>query len=145
MRSQVVALARRGDPEPLRAFIDAGADDPKIELANLNYHAYWVGEFPERHYTDAFMVTPRFVWRGTRLLQHLTDRLSIDHGFVDLNIHALWLLLASRPGLGHDTPAVARSLARQSEMLLDEARLSRRSRREVSDILYSLRTMGMTA
>jgi hypothetical protein len=82
---------------------------------------------------------------GGCLLQHLAERLSVDHGFVDLNIHILWLLLSSRPGLCHDAPIVARSLAQQSDMLINDDRLSRRSRRELSDVLYSLRTMGVTA
>jgi hypothetical protein len=57
----------------------------------------------------------------------------------------LWLLLASRPGLGHDAQPATRSLAHQSKMLLDEGHLSRRSRRELSGLLYSLRAMGATA
>ena len=57
----------------------------------------------------------------------------------------LWLLLASRPGLGHDAPLATRSLARQSDMLLHEDHLSRRSRRELSDLLYNLRALGVTA
>ncbi|HEY6794269.1 MAG TPA: helix-turn-helix transcriptional regulator [Kineosporiaceae bacterium] len=144
-RSQAVALARRGDPEPLRAFIEAGAESPDVELANLNYHAYWVGEIPGHQHSDTFMIEDGLVWRGTRLLRHLTERLAVDRGFIDLNIHILWLLLTSRPGLCHDDPATARSLAQQSETLLDENGLSPRSRRELSSVLFSLRSMGMTA
>jgi transcriptional regulator with XRE-family HTH domain len=144
-RSRAVALARRGDPESLRAFIEAGADNPDVELANLNYHAYWVGEIPEHQHSDTFMIENGLVWRGARLLRHLTERLVVDRGFVDLNIHILWLLLTSRPGLCHDDLATARSLARQCEALLDENGLSPRSRRELSVVLFSLRSMGMTA
>jgi DNA-binding XRE family transcriptional regulator len=144
-RSRAVALARRGDPDSLRAFIEAGADNPDVELANLNYHAYWVGEIPEHQHSDTFMIEGRLVWRGTRLLRHLTERLAVDRGFIDLNIHILWLLLTSRPGLCHDDLTAARSLAQQCETLLDENGLSPRSRRELSVVLFSLRSMGMTA
>lgn len=144
-RSQAVALARRGDPDPLRAFIEAGADSPDAELANLNYHAYWVGEISGHQHSDTFMIENGLVWRGTRLLRHLTERLSVDLAFIDLNIHILWLLLTSRPGLCHDDPPTARSLAQQSEIVLGEDRLSPRSRRELSSVLFSLRSMGITA
>lgn len=142
-RSEVVALARQGDRERLRAFISAGLDDSTVALAHLNYHAYWTGEVPGFQYGDTFMVDSGLAWRGHRLLDHLTERLTADHGFVDLNVHVLWLLLASRPSLARGNLVAARTLWRQSEVLLDTDGLSGRGRRELSEIRYSLRATGV--
>jgi hypothetical protein len=141
-RSVATALARQGDPEPLRRFIDGGNGDTRCELAHLNYSAYWVGEIAERQHRDDFMVAAPAPWRGTRLLAHLTERLTSRHGFIDLSVHTLWLLMAQRPGLARDDPRLTRTLEHRGEQLLDEATISQQSRRELISILYSLRAMG---
>ena len=88
------------------------------------------------------MIATDAPWRGTRLLAHLTERLTSRHGFVDLNVHTLWLLLADRAGLPRDDPALTRRLALRAEQLLDEDALSEQSRRELTSVLYGLRVMG---
>lgn len=81
-------------------------------------------------------------WRGTRLLAHLTERLTSLHGFVDLSVHTLWLLMAQRHWLARDDPGLARSLEDRGERLLSQDGISPQSRRELISVLYNLRAMG---
>ncbi|HET7246305.1 MAG TPA: hypothetical protein VFJ07_15845 [Streptosporangiaceae bacterium] len=62
--------------------------------ANLNYWAFWVGDFTEQQTGDAFIgTTPLGAWHGNRLMRHLLDRLYGNIGFLELNIHTLWSLI----------------------------------------------------
>ncbi|WP_234376298.1 hypothetical protein [Streptomyces sp. CB01201] len=55
-RSTATALARQGDPQPLRDFIErALVDDDAGEAANLNYWAYWLGAASRPQPSDLFM------------------------------------------------------------------------------------------
>ncbi|MEU1362858.1 helix-turn-helix transcriptional regulator [Micromonospora zamorensis] len=144
-RSVATSLANQGDPEPLRDFITRAHPDDACERAALNYSAYWVGEFPYRQRDDSFMPAALSDWRGTRLLRHLVERL--DDGrrpFTDLNIHNIWALLTARRQLALDAPAVGRTLVQHSTTLLDGDSISVQSRRELTSIVYSLRTDGIT-
>ncbi|MFI7022220.1 helix-turn-helix domain-containing protein [Micromonospora sp. NPDC049900] len=143
-RSVVTSLANQGDPEPLRDFIARAHPDDACQRAALNYSAYWVGEIPYRQPDDSFMPTTITEWRGTRLLRHLVERLTIDHPFIDLNIHNLWALLTARRALAHDHPATGQHLAAQAVAILDSDRISTQSRQELTSIVYSLRTEGIT-
>ncbi|OZV76749.1 transcriptional regulator [Micromonospora echinospora] len=143
-RSVVTSLANQGDPEPLRDFISRAHPDDACQRAALNYSAYWVGEIPYRQPDDSFMPTTITDWRGTRLLRHLVERLDADHPFVDLNIHNLWALLTARRGLVHDHPTTGQTLADRAVAILDGDRISAQSRQELTSIVYSLRTEGIT-
>ncbi|MBO4208200.1 helix-turn-helix domain-containing protein [Micromonospora echinofusca] len=144
VRSVVTSLANQGDPEPLRDFITRAHPDDACQRAALNYSAYWVGEIPYRQPDDSFMPTT-IDWRGTRLLRHLVERLNTDHPFIDLNIHNLWALLAARRGLVHDDPTTGHALADRATTILDSDRISAQSRQELTSIVYSLRTEGITS
>ncbi|MEU7844359.1 helix-turn-helix transcriptional regulator [Micromonospora sp. NPDC049114] len=143
-RSLATSLANQGDPEPLRHFIARAHPDDACERAALNYSAYWVGEIPYRQRDDSFMPTALSDWRGFRLLRHLVERLDGSRAFVDLNIHNTWALLTARRQLALDHPAVGRSLIERSAALLDGRSISEQSRRELTSIVYSLRTDGLT-
>ncbi len=117
--------------------------DDVCERAGLNYWAYWVGEIPGRQRDDSFMTAETSTWRGAHLLRHLVDRLDDTHPFVDLNVHSVWALLTARRGLVHDDPATSQSLLARSIRLLDGADISAQSTRELTSIVYSLRTDGL--
>ncbi|MEV1286232.1 helix-turn-helix transcriptional regulator [Micromonospora sp. NPDC049679] len=143
-RSVATSLAKQGDPELLRDFIARAHPDDACERAGLNYWAYWVGEIPERQRNDLFMTAEKATWRGTRLLRHLVDRLDPTHPFVDLNIHSLWALLTARRGITHDDTATSRTLLDRSTTLLDSGHISPQSQRELTSVVYSLRTDGLS-
>ncbi|MEV5765239.1 helix-turn-helix transcriptional regulator [Micromonospora sp. NPDC052213] len=143
-RSVVTSLANQGDPEPLRDFIARAHPDDACERAALNYSAYWVGEIPYRQRDDFFMPAALTDWRGSHLLRHLVLRLDVGHPFVDLNIHNVWALLTARRSLALDDPNTGRALIERSTALLDSDRISAQSRRELTSIVYSLRTDGLT-
>lgn len=142
-RSVATALAQQGDPAPLRDFIAHAHPDEACQRASLNYWAYWVGEITERQHDDGFMVHRNLAWRGTRLLRHLTDRLTSGHRLVDLNVHTVWLLLSARRGLVHDDPSLSRTLYQHGERLLDEDAISIQSRKDLASVLYGLRMEGV--
>ncbi|MFD9066940.1 helix-turn-helix domain-containing protein [Kitasatospora purpeofusca] len=138
LRSVAMVSARHGDQEHLAHFIDTALADEAGAAANLNYWAYWIGELPLEH-SDAFIAdsTPP-QWSGHKLLAHLADGLSIDHGYVDLNIHSVWSLLQVRPNLLR--PGVTTSVLRDRlPMMLDSAGISTRGRRELESIRYAIR------
>jgi transcriptional regulator with XRE-family HTH domain len=142
-RSLAIALARAGDPEPLRGFIEH-ADDA-WETANLQYWAYWCGDAHDRQRSDDFMASRSLRWRGTRLYGHLTRRLDPSSSRTELNIHTLWSLLRVRPGLPADDPDATARLLGQSGLLLDSGALSLRAEGELRSVRYALMMQGHTA
>jgi hypothetical protein len=135
-RSTASALARLGDPEPMRRFITDQLCDEAGERANLNYWAFWTGDFDEQQTCDAFIgTTPLSAWHGHRLMRHLLDRLHGNIGFLELNIHTLWSLIRVRPEMIRDTP-VAEELQAKLERLLDENLVSAAARRELDALRY---------
>jgi transcriptional regulator with XRE-family HTH domain len=137
-RSTASALTRLGDPEPMRRFITDQLCDEAGERANLNYWAFWVGDFSEQQTKDAFIGTvPLSAWHGDRLIRHLLDRLYGNIGFLELNIHTLWSLIRVRPEMITDQP-VAQEMAVKVERLLDENLVSANSRRELDALRYAI-------
>ncbi len=137
-RSTASALTRLGDPEPMRRFIADQLCDEAGERANLNYWAFWVGDFAEQQTGDAFIgTTPLSAWHGNRLMRHLLDRLYGNIGFLELNIHTLWSLIRVRPEMITDPP-VAHDMAAKVERLLDENLVSTASRRELDALRYAI-------
>jgi transcriptional regulator with XRE-family HTH domain len=137
-RSTASALTRLGDPEPMRRFIADQLCDEAGERANLNYWAFWVGDFAEQKTGDAFIgTTPMSAWHGDRLIRHLLDRLYGNIGFLELNIHTLWSLIRVRPQMITDPP-VAQEMAVKVERLLDENLVAANSRRELDALRYAI-------
>jgi hypothetical protein len=137
-RSTASALTRRGDPEPMRRFIADQLYDEAGERANMNYWAFWAGDFAEQQTSDAFIdSTPPSAWHGNRLMRHLLDRLYGNIGFLELNIHTLWSLVRIRPEM-ISNPPVAEELAGKIEQLRDENLVSATSQRELDALRYAI-------
>jgi hypothetical protein len=140
VRSSAVALAYGGDRDPLRAFLQHALTTDRLEQANLNYWAYWVGEIGQVQVDDEFMgcVDPR-EWSGVRLLGHLLTRLHPGSGHTELNIHTVWALLLTHPLLLNNHADLRSAAANTVEYLAADHDLSRQARRELSDIAYAAR------
>jgi hypothetical protein len=142
-RSWAVTAAALGDPGPLRWFIDHRlAEVDRLEQAQLAWLVYYYQPAgPPR--AEGFMAAGQLPSPpGVDLLDGLAAGLAPDCGYVDLNVHALWGLLAAYPDLGRG-PAAGRLAARLQ--VLDGAPpglLSTRSRRELGQLAYLLAALN---
>ena len=92
-RSAAHVAAAAGDLDPMHRFIDRGLSDDRLISANLNYWAYWAGEYPALWNGDSAMTQAGDdAWSGTRLLGTLL-RGVVDAPYRDLCAHSLWALL----------------------------------------------------
>lgn len=92
-RSAAHVAAAAGDLDPLHRFIDQGLSDDLLISANLNYWAYWAGEYPALWNGDIAMTqADEDAWNGSRLLGTLL-RGVVHAPYRDLCAHSLWALL----------------------------------------------------
>lgn len=92
-RSAAHVAAAAGDLDPIHLFIDQSLSDDRLISANLNYWAYWAGEYPAQWNGDSAMTQAGDdAWSGTRLLGTLL-RGSVHAPYRDLCAHSLWALL----------------------------------------------------
>ncbi|MGH3823037.1 MAG: helix-turn-helix domain-containing protein [Pseudonocardiaceae bacterium] len=140
VRSSAVALANSGDRDPLRAFLRHALATNRLEQANLNYWAYWVGEIDGVQVDDSFMgrIDPQG-WSGGRLLAHLLELLHPGSGQAELDLHTVWSLLIAHPVLLSDRPRLRSATASKIEELAGDRELNVQARRELSDIAYAVR------
>lgn len=140
VRSSAVALARHGNRDPLHAFVACGLTNETQDVANLNYWAYWVGEFRERQADDTFMVGTRpAMWSGTRLFPHLINRLRPGSEQAELYVHTLWTLLATHPGLLQYDPSLRIAAQCKIDQVSTEPGLTRQARQELASVAYAIR------
>jgi len=138
-RTLAACLVRYGDPAALTDFSEYGLADEPGHVANLNYWAYWVGEVPTVERDDSFMPAALGPWRGDHLMRHLASRLDAEEGVADLGIHTLRALLATRPRLLGEDPALTAGLAETAGQLMDGGRMSSPARQALAQIYYALR------
>jgi transcriptional regulator with XRE-family HTH domain len=92
-RSAAFAAAEAGNLDPIHRFIDRGLSDDRLVSANLNYWAYWVGEYSAPWNGDSAMTgTGDEEWSGTRLLGSLLHGI-VNAPYRDMSAHSLWALL----------------------------------------------------
>jgi transcriptional regulator with XRE-family HTH domain len=138
-RSASVALASTGDSDVLHDFVRT-LSRGRAETANLNYWAYWIGELPEAQVDDRFMLAADArSWAGHRLLGHLTSRIEPSCRHLSLNVHTLYTLIASRPSLLSDWPAVRGPLSAAVERTASTDGLDRTVRNQLAGVHYALR------
>jgi hypothetical protein len=135
-RSTATALARQGDPQPLRDFIaQALIDDDRGEAANLNYWAYWLGAIPATAPDDTFMDGRTLSgWDPVTLLRLLVTGLDEAPTYVELYAHSLWALMAAHPWLPLAAPRIATVLTERAAQLLDGSGLPPQSRRDLTAV-----------
>jgi transcriptional regulator with XRE-family HTH domain len=137
-RSASVALASTGDGTHIHDFVDR-MNDTRAETANLNYWAHWIGELNDEQTSDAFMLNDDTrSWTGSRLLQHLTNRLEPCSPHLPLNLHTMHALIASRPSLLNGRPTVRASLAEALDKLSSSDRLTSTGRDQLAGLQYAL-------
>jgi transcriptional regulator with XRE-family HTH domain len=136
-RSLAVARACQGDREQLRHFIANQITDDPAEAANLNYWAYWIGEASGDATSDLFMATGDLgAWRGTTCCATSTAGLNPATPYVDLSVHTVWALLARRPWLLDDDPAVDRRPAPPHPRAARLRQPVRQARRELDQLRF---------
>ncbi|WP_241562053.1 transcriptional regulator [Streptomyces hoynatensis] len=139
-RSLATSLARYGERDVLRAFIDHGTSDDSAEVANLNYWAYWLGLDRCPRADDSFMAAASSqCWDAGGLLRALATRLSPGLACIELNVHTVWAMLAAHPRLTAADPRLSADLANRVGVLLDDGGTSSRARRELEQLHYGLR------
>ncbi len=137
-RSVASVATRHGDRDRLAHFVASHVGDERAEVANLNHWAYWVGEIATIEISDEFMGSGALApWPGTKLFDHLVDRLVPQHGYADLYVHTLWALLAARPNLLQR--GVPELLQERTQVMLDSREVSGAARRELDGIRYAMR------
>jgi transcriptional regulator with XRE-family HTH domain len=136
-RSLAIACARQGDPEPLRRFIRSAMPSEKLEIANLNYWAYWVGEIQETQHDDSFMAGPLGAWGGTGLLSRLLEKLVVGEPTLELYIHSVWSLIRARPWILEASPRSANELRGRVEAVAAAEGLPPEVERELDAIQYA--------
>lgn len=140
-RSTATALARMGDPQPLRDFIGRSmAGDDRGEAANLNYWAYWLGAMPSQtEPDDSFMADRQLAgFDPVTLMRRLAQGMAEAPTYVDLYAHSVWALLFARPWLPLADPAVAARLGRQVVHALEAQQVSAQTRRDLGAVQYLL-------
>jgi len=138
-RSLVIALAGRGDPEPIQRFIRTAHSSDECEMANLNYWAYWAGELHERQRSQDFMVNATALrsWTGLTLMRRLTDKLVPANPNLELNIHSIAVLLRrsiTTHVLEEDAELCSSIETKVARLFDHETILSTHARSELADI-----------
>jgi transcriptional regulator with XRE-family HTH domain len=88
-RSASVALAQKGDQDPVRRYVAGPLSDETNSLVGLTYWAYWLGEINEVYSSDEEMIKrSATTWSGETVMSHLIDHLHASQ-HADINIHSL--------------------------------------------------------
>ncbi len=137
-RTMAVARARLGEPEPLRWFIDTALASDEGHTADINYWAYWLGQVPESHHGDSFMIDKTLYWHGPSLLKQLVDILPMSDNTVDIYIHSIWALVQQRPSIVQQDLQIARCMYKAITESLHRSGVCPASRRKLENLYYGL-------
>jgi DNA-binding XRE family transcriptional regulator len=138
-RSAAHAAAAAGDLDPLHRFIDQGLSDDRLISANLNYWAYWAGEYPAPWNGDSAMTQPGDdIWGGTRLLGSLLRGI-VHAPYRDLCAHALWALLLRHRQLAASPPRQSQIKSAVSQAL-QAGGLAPSARQRLEQVDYLVRS-----
>lgn len=137
-RSAAVAAAQAGDLDPVHRFIDKGLSSDLLVKANLNYWAYWVGEYSIPWDSDSAMTESGDEdWSGTRLLGTLLHGI-VDAPYKDLSAHSLWALLLFKRQLA-DSPRWQPQIQAAVSRALDAGMLNGSARQRIEQVNYLVR------
>jgi transcriptional regulator with XRE-family HTH domain len=140
-RTASLAIARQGDLEPVRHFIQGTLANDNQTLASLTYWAYWLGEIPDTFANDGEMVElGARSWSGRRLIEHLITHLH-DPRNAEMNIHSLLcLVMARRELLESDSDLRQRTAAAIEHA--DAGELGRHARQELANLRFATQLAG---
>ncbi|WP_238160371.1 helix-turn-helix domain-containing protein [Kribbella pratensis] len=140
-RTASLALARQGDLEPVRHFIQGTLSNDDQTLASLTYWAYWLGEIPDTYASDGDMVEMGArAWSGHRLARHLIGHLG-DPRNAEMNIHSLLcLVMARKELLESDGDLRSRTLLAIEQA--ESTELSRHARQELQNLRFATQLAG---
>lgn len=140
-RTASLALARQGDLEPVRHFIQGTLSNDNQTLASLTYWAYWLGEIPDTFADDGEMVElGARSWSGKRLAEHLITHLN-DPRNAEMNIHSLLcLVMARKELLESDEDLRARTMLAIEQA--DSGELGKHARQELSNLRFATQLAG---
>ncbi|MEV6895658.1 helix-turn-helix transcriptional regulator [Kribbella sp. NPDC051137] len=140
-RTASLALARQGDLEPVRHFIQGTLANDGQTLASLTYWAYWLGEIPDTFASDGEMVElGARSWSGRRLAEHLIGHLD-DPRNAEMNIHSLLcLVMARKELLESDGDLRSRTLLAIEQA--ESSELSRHARQELQNLRFATQLAG---
>lgn len=140
-RSASLALARRGDLEPVRHFIQGTLSESNQLMGALTYWAYWLGEVPDAYADDEALVTQAAdLWAGRRLMDHLLGHLH-DPKNAEMNIHSLHGLVMVRRSL-LESDATVRKRTIDAVDRADTQTLSRRACSELANLRFAAQLAG---
>jgi transcriptional regulator with XRE-family HTH domain len=137
-RSAAVAASQGGDLGPLHQFTGQGLEGDRLITANLNYWAYWVGEYPAAWANDSEMTGPDGEWAGVRLLGSLLAGV-VSAPYRDLCAHTLWALLLQRRHLA-GSPRWQPQIRAAVAQALDGGHLEQSARRRAESVEYLVRS-----
>lgn len=140
-RGAALGLARQGDLDPVRRFIETDFTEQQQVTANLIYWAYWLDEIPDAYSSDGDMFAAgEAVWTGHRVLEHLLNHLG-DPRHADLNVHSVWSLVLARPHLLEAGLVSRVDASTKVEAALHDG-LDQRAHRELSEVYFAIRLAG---
>ncbi|WP_344238024.1 helix-turn-helix transcriptional regulator [Kribbella hippodromi] len=120
-RSATLALARRGDSDPLHYFIKTTLSSEQHAAANLAYWAYWLGEITDLYADDTYLVAAAddHSWSGSRVAAHLLTHLD-NPVHSPININSMWTLVLAKPDLLKRDVNLRAQTQKRVEQALDE-------------------------
>lgn len=136
-RTAAFAASQDGNLDPIHRFIEQGLSDDRLVRANLNYWAYYSGEYSSPWNGDSAM-TEDSDWTGTRLLGTLLRGI-VHAPYRDICAHSLWALLLSHRQLA-GSPQWQLRISEAVTQALDTGLLADSARQRLDQVNYLVRS-----